>query len=233
MSEPTPGPADAPLQFEQAEYEEGTQAAATTCAACRRALTGAYYEVGGRTVCERCQTTLRWDHAHGSGIGRFMRALVLGSGAALAGGLIYYAIRAVSGYEFGLVAVVIGFMVGRAVRAGSRGRGGWRYQALAMFLTYTSIVSTYIPEIAKAVATPPAQPGAEEAAGLGLAFVTLVLAFVFIVGWAFVVPFLGGFDNIIGLVIIGIGLYEAWKLNQRTELKIEGPYRLGSRAPGA
>jgi len=27
-------------------------------------------------------------------------------------------------------------------------------------------------------------------------------------------------------VIIAIGLYEAWKLNQRTELKIAGPFKV-------
>jgi hypothetical protein len=49
---------------------------------------------------------------------------------------------------------------------------------------------------------------------------------------AFAVPFLSGFENIIGIVIIGIGLYEAWKLNKRAELTISGPHMLG-RPPQA
>ena len=59
----------------------------------------------------------------------------------------YYAITAISGYEFGLIAIVVGFGVGTAVRWGSNGRGGKRYQALAMALTYLAIVATYIPPI--------------------------------------------------------------------------------------
>ncbi len=39
-------------------------------------------------------------------------------------------------------------------------------------------------------------------------------------------PFLAGFENIIGIVIIGIGLYEAWKLNRRSTVAITGPHTL-------
>jgi hypothetical protein len=45
-------------------------------------------------------------------------------------------------------------------------------------------------------------------------FVVLILA----------LPFLGGFANILGLVIIGIGVYEAWKINRRVPLVIAGPF---------
>src|SRR2546422_2854982 len=54
---------------------------------------------------------------------------------------LYFGIEAATGYELGLVAVVVGLMVGGAVRKGSNGRGGWRYQALAMFLTYCAVRS--------------------------------------------------------------------------------------------
>jgi hypothetical protein len=53
-------------------------------------------------------------------------------------------------------------------------------------------------------------------------FGTLVLA----------LPFLGGFENIMGLVIIGIGLYQAWAMNKRLPLEIEGPFQL-ARVPSA
>ncbi len=43
-------------------------------------------------------------------------------------------IAALTGYEFGLIAVLVGLAVGIAVRKGSSGRGGWRYQVLAMFV---------------------------------------------------------------------------------------------------
>jgi hypothetical protein len=41
-----------------------------------------------------------------------------------------------------------------------------------------------------------------------------------------VAPFLAGFENIMGLIIIGIGLYEAWKLNRRTPFEMTGPHQV-------
>ena len=60
---------------------------------------------------------------------------------------IWYAVRALTGYEVGLIAIIVGLLVGGAVRKGSKRRGGRLYQTLAVLLTYASIVSTYVPDI--------------------------------------------------------------------------------------
>ena len=44
-------------------------------------------------------------------------------------------------------------------------------------------------------------------------------------------PFLGGFENIPGILIIGFALWEAWKMNRRVPLQVEGPFRLASPPP--
>lgn len=67
------------------------------------------------------------------------------------------------------------------------------------------------------------------AKGLG----AVALAAVFLLALAFAAPFLGGLENIMGLIIIAIGLYEAWKINRAAPLVITGPYRLASTAPPA
>lgn len=41
-------------------------------------------------------------------------------------------------------------------------------------------------------------------------------------------PFLAGIQNVIGIIIIGIGMYEAWKLNRRVPLVITGPHALAA-----
>jgi ABC-type uncharacterized transport system permease subunit len=41
-------------------------------------------------------------------------------------------------------------------------------------------------------------------------------------------PFLGGLENAMGLLIIGIGLYEAWKVNRIPALSVSGPYAVGA-----
>jgi hypothetical protein len=58
----------------------------------------------------------------------------------------------------------------------------------------------------------------------------LLAACAIIIALALASPFLGGFDNILGLVIIGIGLYEAWKITRYTPPVIHGPFEI-SAAP--
>ena len=66
---------------------------------------------------------------------------------------------------------------------------------------------------AGATASPEEQPG--------VLFSLLLFALVCLAA-----PFLAGFENIIGLLIIAIGLYEAWKLNQRLVVNITGPFEV-------
>ena len=234
------------LQFERAEFDAVVPQAA--CAACGAPLFGSYFQVNGRAVCERCCYALREQTAGGSRLGRVFRASAAGAAAALGGAILYWAILALTGYEFGLIAIVVGIGVGKAVSWGSHRRGGWAYQGLAIVLTYLALVSAYVPLLVKeamkqsaethaaapvnsTTVTPAAaetpldttvrkEPGAE--AGSVLLALGLLLAI------ACAAPFLAGVQNIIGLVIIGIGLFEAWKLNRRQPLVITGPHALAS-----
>ena len=226
--------------------------------------------VGKHTVCERCRNSVQASLTGGSGAARFLRAAVAGLLAAAAGALIYFGISALTGYEFGLVAIVVGLMVGGAVRWGSTGRGGRSYQALAMALTYTAIVTTYVPQIVRSfreaahapqvpaaspnssgavqaaraptrrssATTPTAKTGsprpvqATSRAGTSAASqddarptpIKFLIGWGFVFAIAFVAPFLGGLRNIMGLIIIGIGLYEAWKMNRRVRVELSGPF---------
>ena len=232
----------ATLQLERAEFD-GTDGRAP-CAICHESLVASYFQINGRTVCPRCCEHLRQHLNAGSGWSRAARATGAGIVAAGAGTILYYAILAVAGVELGLIAIVVGFMVGKAVSWGSNGRGGWKYQTLAMVLTYLSIVTSYLPLIVKeisndrratsaqsrvveqeAAATAPSRPPTIGRALLGIAVLLL---------FACAVPFLAGIRNIMGLVIIGIGVYEAWKFNRKRVLVITGPHALSPvmTAPG-
>ena len=243
-----------PLQFDKVEY--AGSAAVSGCTQCQRPLGGQYYELNGAVICGSCKASLDASRSGGSRLGRFVKAAVLGFLTAALGTAIWYGVRALTGYEFGLLAILVGLGVGGAVRKGSNARGGWGYQALAMFLTYASIVSTYLPDILKALdpppptesvsaaaapapggATNPAQPGATPApagaespepapVGPVQGIAALALAVLFLLVLAFAAPFLAGFGNIMGIIIIGIGLYEAWKMNSTSPVVITGPYRL-------
>ena len=130
----------------------------------------------------------------------------------------------------------IGIGVGRAVHWGSRNRGGWAYQVLAVLLTYASIAGNCVPDVitniveqkddSKPAVAAPAAAGtpvkASAAAVPSVGGFLLALGAVFLLAAA--APFLGGASNIVGLLIIGFGLWNAWKVNRRFDVPINGPY---------
>jgi hypothetical protein len=207
---------DEKLQFDRAEFAEKNPGAGAACTACRRPLGADYYEVNGQVTCPACKTSMAT--VTGTPGGRFLRAAGLGVLAGAVGSGIWYAVAAM-GYELGIIAIAVGFMVGTAVFKGSNGRGGWRYQALAMVLTYASIVSTHVPAIVSGLSR------TEAKASPMVFWVTVAVI-------AVAAPFLGGIKNLIGIAIIGIALYEAWKINQRRSLQISGPFRVAAAGAG-
>jgi hypothetical protein len=250
---------DTDLQLERAEFEKPDGRAA--CAICAATLDRRYYQVNDKTVCPTCCGRLQAALEGGSGLKRGVLALVAGVAAAAVGSILYYVILATTGYEFALIAIVVGLVVGKAVSWGGGGRGGWQYQTLAIALTYLSIVSASVPlliaELRKGnaveqsqvsdQATEPAvrespavavsdRASAESAAAVPvekISFGRALLAVALIVAFICATPFLGGLDNVIGILIIGIGLYEAWKLNRRRELVITGPHTIAAAVASA
>jgi hypothetical protein len=239
-TEPRPEPASpGEIQFDRADFTQPSEGA--RCGVCERSLQGHYFEVNDKMVCEGCRYAVETSFNQRGGTQGFLKAAFAGFGAAVAGSILYYAVRELTGYEIGLISILVGWGVGKAVHWGSRGKGGWAYQSLAVFLTYMAIVSTYIPAVfqhfteeakkEKPAATATAQGGGTAAAakpkpeedvsagdfmiGLG-AFLLLIAA----------IPFLAGFENVIGLLIIAFGLWEAWKINRRTSLSISGPFQI-------
>jgi hypothetical protein len=52
-------------------------------------------------------------------------------------------------------------------------------------------------------------------------------AYLWVLGIAATLPFVGAI-GVIGLIIIAVGLFEAWKLNQRPRIAISGPHAVAS-----
>lgn len=266
-----PGPDAPPLQFDVAE--ESAAHASATCKACSRPIVGQYYQVNRAIICAACRASL--GRPRGTRAGRILRAIAFGVAAATAGSLLYFAVVALTGLEFVILAVAVGYLVGIAVRKGSRGRGGWAYQTLAVALTYFAIAATYVPLVAKelqksppratrarvtpvpmadtitisargpevgraidsAAATrretnsfPITQAGAPAKTHVGkhLSFGTMLLGTGALVLIAAILPVAAGSSNIFGLLIIGVALFEAWRLNRRVVLRITGPHRLST-----
>ena len=201
------------LQFERADF---TAPAASQCSACQQPLLGAYYSANGQVLCARCAESLRTQLGGvGSSAGRFMQAAAFGTGAAVLGGAVYGAVMAYFGLEIGIISIGVGIVVGKAVRKGSGHRGGSRYQLLAAALTYAAIAGAYAFFEYHRMNGP-----------TGEALSDLVFA-------AYRLPFRLGFENILGILIIGFGVYQAWQLNRGLALEITGPHPLAPGAPAS
>jgi hypothetical protein len=201
----------------------------------------------------------------GSRLLRVLKAAAMGIGAGLLGAAIWYAIRVGAHLQIGLVAVLVGFMVGKSVRKGSGGRGGRGYQVMAVLITYGCIAANYMPDVVQAMAdgfhkhkqtaaqvqssTAPSTQSAiadgsqNSSTGavssttaakplhqrtLARTIIGATLAVVLVFTFSLAVPFLDG--NVIGLLIIGFALWEAWKFNAPRRLAITGPYQVGANA---
>jgi hypothetical protein len=199
---------DNDLQFERAEF---AAAPATICTACQRPLTNEYFAANGRILCASCAAGLQKVVAgQGSRPRRFLVATVFGLGAAIAGALVYWGVMVFAHSEWAIISIGIGYIVGKAVRKGSGNRGGWRYQLLAAVLTYASIAGAY----ASAVLHQIGQPTPEQVVAVALA--------------AYRIPFMGGFENLIGILIIAFGVWQAWQLNRPLALAVTGPHAIAA-----
>jgi hypothetical protein len=234
-SAPEPLPPAGDLQFERAEFV--SDKTGLHCTNCGGPAGPEYHELASKVFCGGCRQKIEGSLSRLRSSGSVSRALLYGLGAAVVGSLIFYAVTAITGIRFGLIAVVVGWMVGKAVRQGSGSLGGRRYQVLAVLLTYMSIASTNVPAIVKAgraqaqkyqqarqttlAAGAPVRP-------LPPAAVRAVVFYGMVFVLAMAVPFLMITRNILGVVIIGIGLWEAWKFTRAAKVEFSGPFTSGA-----
>lgn len=239
------------LQFERAEptraadgNEQAISAApaaprsADPCQRCGRPLGGSYFGSASSVICASCAQAATSEAGAGR---RLLRAFGFGLGAAGAGSLIWYLVTAWTGYELGILAIALGYAIGIAVRVGSEGRGGRGYQLLAVWLTYSAVVTTYVPQVVGYLQAPAAaaeasnDAGAEDPVEPGVAADSVadepmptVVATVIALPIAFVFPVLVLLEEpgsgIMGLIILAIALWEAWKLNTKQEEQPDGPH---------
>jgi hypothetical protein len=230
-----------PLQFDTAVARDTPSglgiAQGVACALCQRTIPDEYYDVNGQSVCDGCRGQLTQLTETPRDWGVFFVAVMCGLGAAIAGALLYYAVIAITNFEIGIVAIAIGFMVGWAVRKGAGGRGGRRFQVLALVLTYWAVGLAYTPllftqmaeEGAKeATATAPVSAETpDESANGSLGMVVAIL-----LGFSLALPVLSVISSLpsglISAAIIAFGMHQAWKMTGVPALQISGPFRIAA-----
>jgi len=236
--------ADEPLQFDR--VESAAEPGAVVCVSCRTTIADAYYSASGKVFCARCRDNLA---AALGNRGRFGRGLLWGLGGATLGGAIYFAVTAISGYELSLITILIGWLVGRAIQRGSGALGGRRYQVTAVLLTYLAVAGAYFGlALRAAVRDRPLREAssipAADSADTGPAPVARparpagsLRTLVTLLGMSIALPIVTGLSHLpgslLGLLIIGIGLYQAWQMNRRPEIALQGPFRIGPGDPSS
>jgi len=238
---------DAALQFDTAgpaaatSPGDGTQ---VTCVACHRALSESYFDVNGQPVCESCCRELEQHAETPRQWSTFARAALLGFIGAIVGAVLYYAVIAITDFEIGIVAIAIGYIVGYAIRRATAGRGGRRFQVLAVALTYWAVGLAYVPfvfqgasrqnEAAQTETNAPAQEAAESSPERAAPSLITALAFLAAFSLALPVISIAGSmpGGLISAAIIVFGMQQAWRMTAAPQLQITGPYRIGP-APAA
>ena len=202
------------LQFDRVEttLPSGAPPASpgVTCVVCGKSVGAEYYTANGKPVCESCRAVVMSAAATPRSAGPLLLAALFGIGAAIAGAAIYYGVIALAHVEIGIVAILIGYMVGWAVRKGAGGRGGRRFQILAVVLTYFSVGLAYSPLAFK------------QLSGSIGALVPLIFALP-------VMSILGSLPfGLISALIIFIGLRQAWVMTAPHVIDISGPFKVGT-----
>jgi hypothetical protein len=181
----------------------------------------------------------------------FTRGLIFGIGGAILGLIIYAVFAIVTGLMIGYVSLAVGYIVGKAMKKGSGGAGGRRYQIAAVVLTYAAVslaaIPIYISVYAKQQSSKSAQTQQQEMqssqapespaadsdqpttaahAHSGSDIFATALVKLAMIGLAS--PFLELADDpvhgLIGLVILFVGIRIAWKIAAGSETQILGPF---------
>ena len=129
-------------QFGKAEYV-GTPGN-DHCQYCHQPVSGTYYRVNEAMTCPACADRMRGVIAKDSHAA-FVRALLFGIGASIVGMALYAAFAILTGIIIGYASLAVGWMIGKAMLAGSRGAGGRRYQITAVVLTYLAVSMSAVP----------------------------------------------------------------------------------------
>jgi len=253
-----------PLQFDRVIANDSIGSvprdrAVASCEICGNAIDTDYYHVNSKVTCESCRAAVEAALETPRGVMTLLRAGAYGLGAGIFGAIVYYGVIALLNLEVGIVAILIGYMVGYATRTGAGGRGGRRFQVLAVALTYASIALAYTPLVfterseqnAKNLQTAqslpaPAAGDRREAVETGGAetktskpggpaqatnpIVALGLLLLLIAALPVMIVFGSLPSGLISAAIIFFGMSQAWKMTGVPKVEILGPYRVGAAA---
>lgn len=239
-----------PPQFDTAEYV-GTPGE-NRCRFCKQPIADRYYRVGLEMACGSCAEMAR-RHQPKDSHAAFVRAVVLGIGAAIVGMTLYAGIVILlHGITVGYFSLAVGYIVGKGMMMGSKGLGGRKYQIVAVLLTYAAVSTAAIPiwyyqlsrehhpkttqEQLQDEQHQFEQESGQQSAPVEKPRPSVGAVIVTLLGLGLASPFLEVAASpgwgLVGLVILFVGLQIAWKMTQgRPALGVEGPFDVSAPKP--
>lgn len=199
------------LNFNRADFT--AQAPEAACTWCTRGLDGSYFDVQGIRVCGVCAERAR-EASPQDTRATFLRSILFGSMTAALVGMAYFALLNIAhGSLIAFASIGVGYIIAKAMRMGSNGVGGRRYQVMAAVLTYIAVVIAFSASVLGSAGMP------------RWAYPFLVLA-----------PILSLFVHhasfgALQILIAGIGMRWAWQLMSGAPWRITGPHPIDERAP--
>ena len=210
------------LQFDQVEWQD----LRPKCTACGEVLEGTYFQLAGHNICPNCAEQVRTGQQRPS-MTAVLRGALYGLGAAIVGAAGYALFLVLTNIEFAWITIGIGWLIGTAMRQGSGGLGGRRMQVLAVLLAYFAITISSAPVIARqwlqsaqAEAAKNKEKPPREVTPAGYVVVAAIALL------SPVLSFLGGgiVSPLLGLFILAVGLYQAWRMTARDARHLAGPF---------
>ena len=183
-----------------------------TCAACTTADQRPLFRKSRERLSARAARRRSERKYLGTHRERCSRARVRSAGALV--GLALYVISAVTpGLIIGWVSLAVGFIVGKAMRMGSRGVGGRRHQVAAALLTYFAVSMSAVPIAIEQVHS---QLIVSSKTVAELAITSIASP---------ILDLRDPVHGIIGLIILFVGIRFAWRFTAAPALNVSGPYR--------
>jgi hypothetical protein len=193
------------------ESPGGNAPTAIPCANCKADITTEYFLAGEHKICGGCRAGLSQVPQGAVGTA-LLRATGLGLAGVVGAAALWAGVVVVTNYNIGLFPIVVGLIVGLAVKRGASGHRGWMFQTLAMVLTFLSL------SLAIGLIGIHGSSKDPQAMGWLLIIVLSPMLYVRLL-----------FQDPISLIFLGIALYEAWEFNRRKELRFTGPYPVSGR----
>jgi hypothetical protein len=139
---PEPGFSKNAPQFGTAEY--ASSGGPECCKSCNQPIGAEYYRINGVLACQNCAHLAAAKLPKDSHVA-FVRGVVFGVGGAILGMTLYATVEILTGLIIGYVALAVGYIVAKAIKMGSGGVGGQRYQVAAALLTYVAVSMAVVP----------------------------------------------------------------------------------------